>query len=530
MRAAAFIRSDRSLFHTKYRKMYSVIKTAVLQGLESIPIQVETNISEGMPVFEMVGFLGAEVKEARERVRIGLQNSGIYLPPKRITINFVPANIRKSGSAFDLAVAASILCALGRMEQTVARSSLFIGEVGLNGEVLPVHGILSAAILARKQHICRMFVPWKNRKEARVFSGVDVIPVTDLEHLMEICSSEKMENFIYLEKQELMTNHYEEDFQDIYGQELVKRACEIAVSGMHNLLMIGPPGSGKSMIAKRIPSILPAMEWDEILELSQIYHAANIGEDKETLVTNRPFRAPHHTITPQGMCGGGKNPLPGEISLAHKGVLFLDEFPEFQKNLIDMLRQPMEDKKIRISRVGGSVCFPCDFMLVAAMNPCKCGYYPDLSRCRCTPSSVQSYINHISQPMLDRIDMTVETRELSFHELLGKKKSESSDQIRRRVERTHEIQKKRFQNKGYYFNAHMSVPDVNEFCVTNEEGKKYLEQIVKEQGLSARAYFKILKVARTIADMEEQEQIAISHLMEACAYRSLDKKYWGRME
>ena len=509
--------------------MYSIIKTAVSQGMESIPVSVETNISEGMPVFEMVGFLSSEVREARERVRVALQNSGISLPPKRITINFMPADVRKSGTAMDLAVAASVLCAMGCMDLEIAESSMFVGEVSLSGEITSVRGVLSAAILAGNLGLQRIFVPEKNKEEAGICPGVHVVPVRSLKDLIRLVTGTELEKQYYHSTLVFEPKNYDLDFSEVKGQTLVRRACEIAVSGRHNLLMIGPPGSGKTMIARRIPTIFPDLEWEEMLELSQIYGSCEHQETTAVLQQTRPFRSPHHTITPQGLCGGGKNPVPGEISLAHKGVLFLDEFPEFPKNLIDMLRQPMEEKQIRISRVGTSVSFPCDFMLVAAMNPCKCGYYPDMSRCRCTPASVHSYINHISQPMLDRMDMTVETRALSVTELMNDMKVENSESIRNRVLRAREIQKERFRGKTYDVNTAMSPSDTVQYCAMDGEARSYLMQVSAEQEFSTRVYYKILRVARTIADLDESERVREKHLMEACIYRSLDRKYWGRM-
>lgn len=508
--------------------MYSIVSTAIIQGIRTVPVSVEADVSSGMPMFEMVGFLASEVKEAKERVRTALRNSGYVLPPKRITVNFTPADIRKSGSGFDLPIAVAVLSAMGSLAEARLEEYFIVGEVGLNGKVQPVRGILPMIADAKERGIGKCIIPKENQKEARLVAHMRVYAVENVEEAIDVLcgrAQTEIEEVYNIEATEMQRMP---DFADIHGQSLVKRACEVAVCGRHNLLMIGPPGAGKTMMAMRIPSILPPLLEEEQMELSKIYSVSGMFAEREGLMRMRPFRAPHHTITMQGLSGGGAIPKPGEISLAHKGVLFLDELPEFQKNVLDTLRQPMEEKCVRLVRLNGSYEYPAEFMLVAAMNPCKCGYYPNMQKCRCSQPSIERYINRVSRPLLDRIDICVETPQIAFDELNGHENEETSAQIRARVIAAQEIQQTRYRNERFRYNSQIPAERIREYCALGKREEHYMETVYQKQELTARSYHKILKVARTLADMEESPQIEMKHLNEAVCYRSLDKKFWER--
>ena len=507
--------------------MYSLVNTATIYGIDSKIISVEADISEGMPIFEMVGYLSSEVKEAKERVRSALKNAGYALPIKRITVNLSPASIRKTGAGFDLPIAVAILSAIGIIECEKLSSICLCGEIGLDGKIQPINGVLSMAIEAKKNDIGVFIVPKQNLTEARLVSDMICIGVENITEVIDLLNrgefvaeeNEQTEELIIVE-----INKF--DFAMINGQKALRRACEVAISGMHNMLMVGPPGAGKSMIAKCIPSILPEMDCDEQLELSKIYSVCGMFDERKGLIKSRPFRSPHHTVSPQGLVGGGHNPHPGEISLAHRGVLFLDELTEFNKSTLEILRQPMEDKKVHISRAAGSFTYPADFVLVAAMNPCSCGYYPDLNRCHCTRQSIQRYLSKISQPLLDRIDICVEAPTLGFSQIKNKGGNETSEVIRKRVVACQEIQKERYKDYGFKFNSQIPSSLIDKFCPLTDELSSYMEKMYEKYSLTARTYHKVLRVARTIADMDGVADINITHLQEALLFRGLDKKYW----
>ena len=508
--------------------MYSLVTTSIIQGIKSIPVYVEADVSDGMPLFEMVGSLSPEVKESKERVRTALKNTGYILPPKRITINFIPANIRKTGSGFDLPVVAAVLCAIGIVPEEALKNTMVVGEISLSGEVKPVNGILPMVAEAKERGVTRCIVPAENQTEALLVKEIEIFAVQSIAEMIHI-----LNGGTYIEKE--IGKAVEKtirllDFSDIQGQHFVKRACEVAVSGMHNLLMIGPPGAGKTMTAMRIPTILPPLDEKEQMELSKIYSVSGQFQLREQLMEERPFRCPHHTITMQGLVGGGLIPKPGEISLAHKGVLFLDELPEFKQNTIEILRQPMEEKEVRLVRVNGTYEYPADFMLVAAMNPCKCGYYPDMQRCTCTSAAIDRYLRKVSRPLLDRIDICVEVPQVRFRDLYNTGKSEKSEEIRARVVRTQEIQKMRYRGENFCFNSHIPSSRIFEYCKLDKKQEIYMEQMYDKLNLTARTYHKILRVARTLADMDESEQIKMSHLNEALCYRNIDKKFWEGMD
>ncbi len=508
--------------------MYSIVTTAILQGIDSLPVSVEADVSDGLPIFEMVGFLASEVRESKERVRTALRNCGHQLPAKRITINLSPANIRKSGNGFDLPITVAVLTALGMIPQQMLEQTLVIGEIGLNGSILAVDGMLPILLMAKAQGIHRCMIPQQNYREAAVVDGLDIFPVDHIKTVMEICDSAyTVEKPLLCMDEDMGSDpHVIPDFSDVNGQQMLRRACEIAVSGMHNLLMIGPPGAGKTMIARRIPGILPPMERAEQLEVSKIYSVSGMLHRNRGLIRERPFRAPHHTISPQGLAGGGTIPKPGEVSLAHRGVLFLDELPEFQKTTLEILRQPMEDGSITITRVNSSLVYPADFLLVCAMNPCKCGFYPDRSRCKCSNTSIRQYLTRISQPLLDRIDLCAEAEPVTYRDLTSTARGESSAQIRTRVLAAQRLQQERFASEPWYFNSQIPSGRIEQFCGLDKQGAAYMERAYEKLQLSARAYHKILKVARTIADLDASETITVRHLTEAVCYRSLDKKFW----
>ena len=508
--------------------MYSLVTTSIIQGIKSIPVYVEADVSDGMPLFEMVGSLSPEVKESKERVRTALKNTGYILPPKRITINFIPANIRKTGSGFDLPVVAAVLCAIGIVPEEALKDTMVVGEISLSGDVKPVNGILPMVAEAKERGVTRCIVPAENQTEAQLVKEIEIFAVQSIAEMIHI-----LNGGTYIEKEigkAVAKTIRMLDFSDIQGQHFVKRACEVAVSGMHNLLMIGPPGAGKTMTAMRIPTILPPLDEKEQMELSKIYSVSGQFQLREQLMEERPFRCPHHTITMQGLVGGGLIPKPGEISLAHKGVLFLDELPEFKQNTIEILRQPMEEKKICIARLNASYEYPADFMLVAAMNPCKCGYYPDMQRCTCTSAAIDRYLRKVSRPLLDRIDICVEVPQVRFRDLYNTGKSEKSEEIRARVVRTQEIQKMRYRGENFCFNSHIPSSRIFEYCKLDKKQEIYMEQMYDKLNLTARTYHKILRVARTLADMDESEQIKMSHLNEALCYRNIDKKFWEGMD
>ena len=511
--------------------MFCKAFSAVLMGMKSDMITVETDVSGGLPYFEMVGYLSAEVKEAKERVKAAIRNSGFKLEPRRVVVNLSPADVRKSGTMCDLAIAVTILCAYGFVLQEQLEHLLLIGELSLDGSIRSVNGVLPAVLMAKRMGVTRCIVPAMNAFEGAAVDDIAIYGVHTLQELVSFLNGRLTVPEACIDREQLLRRGREQtaqvDFQDICGQKTMKRGLEIAAAGMHHTMLIGPPGAGKSMAVRRLPTILPGMTWEECLEVSEIYSAAGLLNPSEGLMTSRPFRSPHHTVSDVALAGGGRIPKPGEISLAHHGVLFLDELTEFSSAAMEVMRQPLETGKIMINRLQAACEFPAGFMLVAAINPCRCGYYPDVRRCHCTPLQIRRYIGRISQPLLDRIDLNVEVLPVRLEALQGSKNEECSADILKRVEAAQDIQRVRYRGTAYRYNAQLHDRDVAHYCVMGTAEHALMKALYEKYELSARSYHKILKVARTIADLSGRQMISVDDISEAAFYKCLDERYWG---